>query len=188
MQTVNSIFRAITTLASIAFVSGCSVSSSNFATQSSANTTSAVRINQHFEIPNQKARVYIQNGNAIAKRSIDKLTTYCSLLMQDLHTAGEPKLTISPGQFEVIKVRQHNDHSSFPGNFFSSRLRDHDFPTVVLFEVEMRLKSADQPGVRAMFCAKQANVMGPIFLTNHYPTLTEIRNTLANAIEIITSQ
>ena len=95
-------------------------------------------------------------------------------------------MTVSEGNchrfFDQTKSR------GFPRLFFASRGQDHDFPAVVLFEVEMRLKSADQPGVRSLFCAKQANVMGPLFLTNQYPTLTEIRNTLANAIEIIPSQ
>ena len=184
MQTVNSIIRAITTLASIAFVSGCSVSSSSYAVQPSVNPTSIVQINQYFEIPSQKARVYIQNGVAIMKRNIDKLSTYCSVLMQDLHKAGEPKLTVSPGQFEIIKIRKFNDYSSFPGTFVASRKWIYDFPVVVIFEVEMRLKSAEQPGIRSLFCAKQVQVFSPFNSKRHYPSLTEIRTALVDAIEI----
>ncbi len=50
----------------------------------------------------------------------------------------------------------------------------------------MRLKSAEQPGVRALFCAKHATVYGPLFPTRLYPTLAEIRIALGDAIEIET--
>ena len=164
---------------------GCSTSLPDNVVQPSAFIGSVVQVNQHYEIPNQKARVYIQDGNLISKHNLEKFNTYCSVLMQDLHKAGEPKLKVIPGQFEIIKLRKYNDYAVFPGNLFASRRRAFDFPEIVKFEVEMRLKSTQQPGVRALICAKQVNVMGPLFATDHYPTITEIRKALGNAVEIM---
>ncbi|MCH8177187.1 MAG: hypothetical protein IIC09_03125, partial [Proteobacteria bacterium] len=101
--------------------------------------------------------------------------------MQNVHTAGEPKLTVSPGQFEIIKVREYDEHQYFPGNFVASLLEWHNIPPIVIFTVEMRLKSPEQPGVRALICAKQVESYG-----RHYPTLAEIKTALGNAIEIKT--
>jgi hypothetical protein len=161
-------------------MSGWSVSSSRYSVEPSAYTASVVQINRQLVIPDRKARVYIQNGEQITKRKIDKFKPYCSLLMQDLHKAGEPKLTVSPGQFEVIKFRKYDD-AYFPGSFGSLGGWTKDPPTNAIFEIEMRLNSAEQPGVRALICARHASTYGL-----HHPTLAEIRITLGDAIEIKT--
>lgn len=180
------IIRTILIVAGISIVSNCSVSSSRYAAKPSVKPASIVQINRHLEIPSRKARVYIQNGVETTLRNIDKFSTYCSVLMQNVHSRGEPLLTVSPGRFEIIKVRKSNDSLYFPGSFFISRAWTDDFPRVVVFEVEMRLKSAEQPGVRALFCAKHAHVYGPLFPTRHYPALAEIRIALGDAVEIET--
>lgn len=172
MQPVNRVIQTILLAAGILVVSGCAVTPS-------INPVSTVQVNQPLEIPNRKARVYIQNGVVTAKRDLDPWSIYCSVLMQDLHTAGEPKLIVSPGQFAVIKVREYDEHQYFPGNFVASLLEWHNIPPIVIFTVEMRLKSAEQPGVRALICAKQVESYG-----RHYPTLAEMRISLGNMIEI----
>ena len=158
--------------------SGCVNLASQYAIKPQVDLASVVQINHRFAIPNQKARVYIQNGVAITKRDIDKWSTHCSVLMQDVHSAGEPKLTVSPGQFEIIKVRKYDD-TYFPGSSGSLGGWAFERPTNVIFEVEMRLKSAEQPGVRALICAKRVDDYGL-----HHPTLAEIRIALGDAIEI----
>lgn len=181
-------FFRILVLITPALLTGCSASLPDETTQTSVFISSVIKINQEIEIPVQKARVYIQNSRIIGKRRLDKSSAYCSVLMQDLHKKGEPKLTVSAGQYEIIKLRRYNDDTSFPGTFFTSSIRAHDFAKMVIFEVEMRLKSLQQTGVRALICARQVMVMGPLFMTDHYPTLSEIRNTLGNIIEIVTPQ
>jgi hypothetical protein len=170
--------RIIITVAGIALASGCASLSARYPVPPSVTTEFIVQINQHFEIPNRKARVYIQEGAEIKMRDIYKWNTYCSVLMQDLHKAGESKLTVSPGQFEIIKVRKYDD-TYFPGSSGSLGGITFERPTNVIFEVEMRLKSAEQPGVRALICAKRVDDYGL-----HHPTLAEIRIALGNVIEI----
>ena len=170
----------IVTMAVIALVSGCNNSLSRYPVQATVSTASLVQINRHFEIPNRKARVYIQDGAKISWGDRYQWSTYCSLLMHDLHKSGEPKLTVSPGQFEIIKLRKSDDFY-FPGSTGSLGGWTRDRPTNVIFEVEMRLKSTEQPGVRALICAKRVDNFG-----RHHPTLPEIRIALGNAITIMT--
>jgi hypothetical protein len=172
VQPVKLIIRTILVAAGISITSGCAV-------KPSVNPVSIVQVNQPLEIPNRKARVYIQNGEVTAKRDLDPWSIYCSVLMQDLHSAGEPKLTVSPGQFAIIKVREYKEHQNFPGTFVASLREWHYVPPIVIFQVEMRLKLAEQPGVRALICTKQVRSYG-----RHYPTLAEMRISLGNMIEI----
>ena len=173
MQPVNLIIRTILAAAGLSLVSSCAITPS-------VDPASVVLVNRNLDIPDRKARVYIQNGKETAKRDLDPWSIYCSVLMQDKHSSGKPKLIVSPGQFEIIKVREQSEHLEFPGNFVASRQLDY-YPPIVIFRIEMRLKSTEQPGVRALICAKQ--VEG---IVRDYPTLTEIGIALGNAIEIKT--
>ena len=184
MPSINLIIRSLVTLAGIVIVSGCGASFESEPVQPRAHPALVVLINQNLEIPNGEARVYIQDGVKDALRDIDKWNTYCSLRMKDRHKEGEPKLTISPGQFEIFKVRESNDSDFFPGTFVMSRGISSDFPLDVIFEVEMRLKSAQQPNVWAMYCARQVTVFSPIFRSSYYPKLADIRVALGNTVEI----
>jgi hypothetical protein len=174
MQPVNLIIRTILVAAGILIVSSCAV------TPPAVNPASVVQVNRNLEIPARKARVYIQNGEETAKRDLDPWSIYCSVLMQELHSAGEPKIIVSPGQFEIIKVIEKNERIENSGNIVAG-LEWHHVPPIVIFRVEMRLKSAEQPGVRALICAKQVESY-----THHYPTLAEMEIALGNAIEIKT--
>jgi hypothetical protein len=165
-------------------VSGCGASFKSEPVQPGVTTALVVQVNQNLEIPNRKARVYIQDGVKAELREVDKWNTYCSLRTKDLHKEGEPKLTISPGQFEIFKVRQSNDSDFFPGSFGVSRGTSSDFPLEVIFEVEMRLKSTQQPDVWAMYCAKKVTVFSPIFSSGYYPKLPDIRVALGSTVEI----
>ncbi|MCH6565256.1 MAG: hypothetical protein IH811_05210, partial [Proteobacteria bacterium] len=136
------------------------------------------------DIPNRQARVDIQDGVKAALRDVDRLSTYCSVRMKDRHKEGEPNLTILPGQFEIIKVREFDDSLYFPGTFVVPRGISSDFPLDVIFEVEMRLNSTQQPDVWAMYCAKQMTVFSPIFRSSYYPKLADISVALGNTVEI----
>ncbi len=182
MQITSIIIRGVVTVTGIVLVSGCGVSFKNDPVQPRVTPALVVQINQNLEIPNRQARVYIQDGIKAALRDVDKWSTYCSLRMKDRHNEGEPKLTVSPAQFEIIKVREFNDSMYFPGTFVVTL--SSDFPLDVIFEVEMRLKSAQQPDVWAMYCARQMTVYSPIFRSSYYPKLADISVALGNTVEI----
>ena len=162
-------------VAGLIFTVGYATQSSYNTAQASVDPGSLVQINRPLEIPNGKARLYFQNGVEITKRNIEKMTTYCSIRMRDRHKAGEPKIIISPEQIEIIKLRRSNDYV---------HRRNDNSPTNVIFELEMRLKSTEQPGVMALYCAKQVLVMKMVNTRQYYPNNTEIITALGNSIEI----
>ena len=174
MPGIKSVIRGIVVVIGTVIVSGCGVSFKNDPVQPRVTPALLVQINQNLEIPNRQARVYIQDGIKAALREVDKWSTYCSLRMKDRHKEGEPNLTILPGQFEIIKVREFDDYVRTISSF----------PLYVIFEVEMRLQSPQQPDVWAMYCARQVTVLSPFFPPSFYPKLADISVALGNIVEI----
>ena len=162
-----------------ALITACS--SYDFSKKIAVLPLSVVQINIPLEIPTGEARIYIQNGEAIARRSgLDRFSTYCSFLMQDLHVPGESVLTILPGRFDVREVRQSNDRFNDTINLVASTMWTADgLPSNTFFTLEMRLKSAEQPDVRSLFCVKESSLRGA-----HYPNIEEIRIALGDAVTI----
>jgi hypothetical protein len=167
MNKANILLRA-SLIAGLLLSAGCAGLSSG-----SVDPGTLVQINTNFEIPGSKARVYIQNGVHPGFKDLDKWHTFCSVLMQEKHVSGEPALTVSPGSFEVIKVRKYTeqwaDHYLNPAQVYDE----------IVYRVDMRLKSDEQPGVRSLICAKHfAGVGAP------YPTQEEMKTALGDLIEI----
>lgn len=158
-------------IAGLVLSSGCASLSS----QSPIDQVSVVEINTQLEIPSGKARVYIQNGVQPTKKNIDKWNTFCSVLMQKLHSNGEPLLTVSPGRFDVIKVRKTSEF--YADSYLNQTQRFDEY----IYKIDMRLKSEAQPDVRSLICAKHFAGIG-----SEYPTLEEIRTALGDFIEIET--
>ncbi|MFA9419970.1 MAG: hypothetical protein ACERLB_07445 [Gammaproteobacteria bacterium] len=162
-----------------AFIAACS--NYDYSNKIAVLPTSVVQVNTPLEIPAGEARIYIQNGKAIARRSgLDRFFTYCSFLMQDLHVPGEPVLTVSPGRFDVREVRQSNDRFNDSIILVASTMRMREGqPSNTFFTLEMRLRSTDQPDVRSLFCVKESGLRG-----RHYPTFNEINIALGDAVTI----
>ena len=136
---------------------------------------SVVQINTQLAIPSGKARVYIQNGVQPNKKDIDKWSTFCSVLMQKLHSKGDPPVTVLPGRFDIIKLRKT---SEFYADSYLNQTQKFDEN---IYKVDMRLKSDAQPDVRSLICAKHFAGIG-----SEYPTLEEIRTALGNSIKVET--
>ena len=136
---------------------------------------SVVQINTQLEIPSGKARVYIQNDVQPNKKDIDKWSTFCSVLMQKLHSKGDPPVTVLAGRFDIIKLRKT---SEFYADSYLNQTQKFDEN---IYKVDMRLKSDAQPDVRSLICAKHFAGIG-----SEYPTLEEIRTALGNSIKVET--
>jgi len=173
------IVRVAQTSVLAALITACS--SYDYSKQVAVLPNSVVEINQQLEIPVGEARIYIQNGEAIAKRSgLDRFSTYCSILMQDLHVQGEPVLTVSPGRLDVREIRQFNDRISGGIVLVASTMWTSDgLPSNTFFTLEMRLRSAEQPNVRSLICVKESSLRGI-----HYPSFDEIKMALGDAVTI----
>lgn len=186
MGMIHLTIRTIMALVGIIILSGCGASLQNNIVRPSVGPTAIVQVNQQLEIPNRKARVYIQDGAVITYRKKDEWSTYCSLLMQQKHASGEPKLSVLPGQFKITKVIESEDGSG-TGRTYVASLGwfidvNSNSSAYVIYAVEMRLSSADQPGVRALICEKRADTIG--YNYRNYPTLVEIKTALGDTIEI----
>ncbi len=186
MRKSHLIIRTFVAVTGIIVISGCGASIKNNTVRPSVSPAAIVQVNQQLEIPNGKARVYIQDGAVTTYRNIDKWSTYCSLRMQQKHASGEPKLSVLPGQFKITKVIESEDGFNTVQTYVASLgwfidVNQHR-SSHVIYAVEMRLSSADQPGVRALICEKRANTLGVNY--RNYPTLAEIKTALGDTIEI----
>ncbi len=184
MKRIQLIIRTFVAVSGIVIVSGCATALENNSERPSVSPAAIVQVNQQLEIPNRKARVYIQDGAIITFRKKDEWSTYCSLLMQQKHASGEPKLSVLPGQFKITKVIESEDGQGTGRTYVASlEWVMGDRSINVIYRVEMRLSSADQPGVRALICEKRADNMG-VHSIHNYPTLAEIKTALGDTIEI----
>ncbi len=162
-------------------VSACASTGSNYSIGPSVDPASTIQINASFDIPVNKARVFLQNGLQIAEGEIDRWITYCSVLVQNVQYGNQPQQTILPGRFSIVKIRQSNDFEYATRIYVASRRLTYDPPSFLIHQVDMRLQSVEQPNVRSLICAKRVDHHG-----HHFPTLAEIRGALGNLIEIET--
>ncbi len=188
MRKSHLIIRTFVAVTGIIVISGCGASFKNNTVRPSVSPAAIVQVNQQLEIPNGKARVYIQDGAVTTYRNIDKSGTYCSVRMQQKNASGEPKLSVLPGQFKITKVTESEDGSNTVRTYVASLGWiidvEHNRSVYVIYAVEMRLSSADQPGVRALICEKRVSTLGVNY--RNYPTLAEINTVLGDTIEIKT--
>jgi hypothetical protein len=159
------------------FLGACAGFESRYAKQLPAQPGTDIYINITADIPLNKARIYSQNGQIIAKSDIDRNDVFCSVLMNSLQKQNGPKLSISPGKFLVTQVKLSNDENHL-SRTFALRKWVYDPPSNVNYETELRLQSAAQPEVRSLICVRKIDGYG-----NHYPRLTDFESTLGTLVQ-----
>lgn len=169
--------RVVFIITMVSFLGACAGFESRYEKQLPAKPGTDIYINVTADIALNEARVYSQKGQIIAKSGIDKNEVFCSVLMNSLQKKNGPKLNILPGKFRVTKVKLSND-ASYVSRTFASRDWFYDPPSNVNYETELRLQSTDQPEVRSLICVRQIDGYG-----NHYPTLTDFKNTLGALVD-----
>ena len=143
---------------------------------------SYVQLNYEYKIPNQFARVHFQNGKQVLEGNIDRFTPHCSILMQDIHEAGQPQQKVFPGRFYVNKVIESNDYR-YGRTYVASLNWEHDGPpSNVDYQLDMRLSSSEQPGIRSLICVK--NINDYVAYNRRYPNLSEIKIALGDLVTI----
>lgn len=165
----------------VIFLTGCAGSTySKTSKRPAVKPGSYVQINHEYQIPNEFARVYFRNGKQTLKGDIDRFTPHCFISMQDIRQTGQPQQTIFPGRFYVTKVIERNDHTFGGKTYAALTFGVFDGPSNVDFELEMRLSSKEQPGVRALTCVKNSTD----YLDRRYPNLSEIEIALGDLVTI----
>jgi hypothetical protein len=144
-----------------------------------------VQLNHEFQIPNEFARVYLRNGKQTLKADIDRFTPYCSIVMHDIRQAGQPQQMIFPGRFYVSKVIERNDYQGGGRTYAMLTFGQFDGPSNLEYQLEMRLSSSEQPGVRALICVKPINdYLDYADDRRRYPSLAEIKSALGDLVTI----
>jgi hypothetical protein len=180
MRNVKSIAHVILVATAAALSSGCAGTYSKSSANPPVDPASTIKINGSFDIPVEKARVYLQNGAGVDQRDIDRWTTYCSVLVQNVQYSDQPQQTVLPGRFSIVYVRLSNDFNQL-GNFYARHQSVYDTPSNVTYKVEMRLQSVEQPDIRSLICEKRVDAYG-----RYHPTNSEILTALGDLIEIET--
>lgn len=146
-----------------------------------------LEIRQTLEVPYGSARVFIQGGRVITEENINHWAVYCSVQTRPIRQAGQTQTKVEPGRFDIYEVRQFNDINR-TGRVYTAALMSgfDEWPAFIIFQVEMRLKSVEQPAVRALFCAKNGDLMYGYSAVSRYPNLAEIRATLGDLADIVT--
>ncbi|MDC1287568.1 hypothetical protein N8198_06760 [Gammaproteobacteria bacterium] len=165
------------------FLTGCA--SGTYSTTSkrpAVKPGSYVQIHHEYQIPDEFARVYFRNGKQTLKGDVDRFTPYCYILMHDIRQAGQPQQTIFPGRFQVTKVIESNDYQGGGRTYVASLglWGFDDGVSNVNYQLEMRLSSDEQPGVRALRCVNNADD----YMDRRYPNLSEIKIALGDLVTI----
>jgi hypothetical protein len=144
-----------------------------------------VQLNHEYQVPNEFARVYFRNGKQTLKGDIGRFTPYCSISMHDIRQAGQPQQMIFPGRFYVTKVIERNDYQGGGRTYAALTMGQFDGPSNLEYQLEMRLSSSEQPGVRALICVKPINDYNDYADdSRRYPNISEIKIALGELVTI----
>lgn len=170
----------VTCLAGV--LAGCASTS---AYSPSVRPGTQLEIRQTLEVPYGSARVFIQGGRVVDRANLNHWAVYCSLQTRPIREAGETQMKVQPGRFDVYEVRQFNDINR-TGRVYTAVMGGgfEEWPAFIVFQVEMRLRSATQPDVRALFCAKNGDLSYGYGAISRYPSQTEIGAAVGDLIEI----
>ena len=144
-----------------------------------------VQVNKQFnDLPNG-TRLQFQGGQVIAQGNLDKWTTYCRLHVYNPNHKADYVTSVSPGSFEVSRVRVLFQSSDYPpgASYAALNWNVRELPAYYVYMVLMRLTSPDQADAKSLNCFKKWSTPR----ANQYPTLPEIRQALGDLIEIESS-
>lgn len=173
-------FGLVTCLAGV--LAGCASTS---AYMPSVRPGAQIEVRQTLEVPYGSARVHLQGGRVVARESLDHWAVYCSVQTRPIREAGEIQMKVEPGRFDVYEVRQFNDINR-TGRVYTAAMGGgfEEWPAFIVFQTEMRLRSELQPGVRALFCAKNGDLSYAHGATARYPNRAEIGAAVGDLIAI----
>jgi hypothetical protein len=122
-------------------------------------------------VPAGGARIFYQDGGPVA--TVDRFEPHCEL---EISTVSEQTQTVAPGRFRVVRGATavlSDPEARLPlfGPFVDVGCGDE-----VYYEVEYRLVSEAQPGVRLLRCRQAFPICGPG--RHHYPTRDMVEATL----------
>lgn len=112
MYKVKSITTISWLIVTASLLGACAGKPTTYTTRPAVNPASTVQIKANLDIPDQRARVFMQNGTVLAEKAINRWDAYCSVLVRDVQYSDQPQQTVQPGHFDILKVRESNDYTT----------------------------------------------------------------------------
>ncbi|MFW2372949.1 MAG: hypothetical protein ACN4GM_07490 [Gammaproteobacteria bacterium] len=137
---------------------------------------STLELHQSLSIRPHRARTFIQYGQIIEEKSIDRYYPYCEF---EISTLSDEPQTIKPDQFKIYKVNDNDHEVNRYFMYANITLSDSGGPGILGFATEFYLRSDIQPQVRKLICLHWDEPS-----QGKYLKLPEIRKTLGNIFSI----
>jgi hypothetical protein len=167
-----SAYHTVPTLLSLAILlGGCAQTGGNHPDSSPYDSHGDVRVNlvQALEIPPGEATVRLQYGRIVARNGVQETDPYCIF---ELETVSDQPQPVRPGSFPVTGFqRRIESFSGMPAvrwNPLGRGIGRDNGPSQMYYISEFRLRSEDQPKVRALTCQVDqgsAGISSPRHLT-----------------------
>ena len=141
-----------------------------------------VRVQQQFDALPNGTHIDFQHGRRVQPGNLDRWHTYCRLYVYNRNQGADYLTSVSPGRFEISAVDIAYHSSDYPVQprfgYLSWGVRE--LPAYYLYQVGMRLTSADQTDVRSLNCYRKWATPR----AQKYPTLAEIREALGDQLKL----
>jgi len=120
----------------------------------SGGQPAALVLKQGVVVPVGQSRVFVQEGEVISRRELDRYRPHCNLEIEAL--AGEEEV-IREGRFEVVRIQRLreevvNRRANVYASLRMTGLDDDDGQTTIILGLHFWLQSEDQPKVRRLTC------------------------------------
>jgi len=133
---------------------------------------SILTLNKPITIPANLARLYFQNGNAIAEENLNIYYPHCSLVMNSI---VETNRIIQPTTFEIYKVQDDEEFALRYILYASNIISQNDGPTIIGYASYYYLHSSDTPDIRSLECIQWNDPVDVEFVT-----INEVRKSIGD--------
>ncbi len=156
-----------------------------------------VQIDSGYDALPNDSSLYFQQGRRVVENELDRWTPYCRLHLLNRVYGPDYLTAVEPGVFDISRVDLRYRSSDYPYYGVQAGdtligfglVGDRDEPdysrdrggpsSYYVYQVEMKLASADQPDVQTLACARKSGTRG-----GNYPTLLQIQDALGELIRI----
>ncbi len=142
---------------------------------------SVVKLKRSLVVPGGQTKVYLQRGQVVRKRNLDRFYPSCNFEVLKLR---QRPTTIRPGSFSVARTVRDIDFMVQSDSPRRAALRRVDYDDggmdMIIHVVHMRLKSAKQPNVYRLTCRSWEDFPNEA----KEPNIADMREALGNKASI----
>ncbi len=142
---------------------------------------SVVKLQRSLVVPGGQTRVYLQRGQVVSKRNLDRYYPSCNFEVWKLR---QRPTTIRPGSFSVTRTVRDIDFMVQSNPLQRAALSRVDYDDggmdMIIHVVHMRLKSAKQPNVYRLTCRSWQDIPSDA----KEPNIADMREAMGNKASI----